>query len=125
MLKDMDAFKDLKIDFELTAPQRAILSGSVGQEWFDIVQRLFEDEARKFYLLLANTPVWEEEKVFARHCLAQAAGMIYKGVYERIAAEVGTQHIADQGIGTIYNPEKPPLMEEFDSTPLPDPIDTL
>ena len=117
MIKNFDGWKDLTIDFELDPHQRAVLAGTIGQEWFDIIQKIFEDEVRKFQLLLANTPAWEEDKIFARHCLAQAAGMIYKGVFERIALQVGMQHIADAGIGSIHNPEQPPTMEEFQEIP--------
>jgi hypothetical protein len=124
MLKNFDAWKDLTIDFELDAHQRAVLAGTIGQEWFDIVQKIFEDEVRKFQLLLANTPAWEEDKVFARHALAQAAGMIYKGVFTRIAEQAGIQKIIELGVGTVHNPEQPPTMEEFQDIP-PDTFDTI
>lgn len=123
MEHNFELWKDLTIDFELSPHQRAILSSTVNQEWFEIVQKLFEDEVRKFQLSLANTPAWESDKIYARHVLAQAAGMIYKGVFERIYTEVGAQKIAEQGIGTIYNPEHPPLMEEFEATPTELPSD--
>jgi hypothetical protein len=113
MLKNYDGWKDLTIDFELDPHQRAVLAGSIGQEWFDIVQRIFEDEVRKFQLLLANTPAWEEDKIYARHVLAQAAGMIYKGVFQRIVEQAGMQKIIETGIGTINNPEQPPMLDEF------------
>jgi hypothetical protein len=122
MLKNFDGWKDLTIDFELDPHQRAVLASTVGQEWFDIIQKLFEDEVRKFQVLLANTPAWDEDKIFARHVLAQAAGMIYKGVFSRIAEQVSTQKIMDAGIGTVYNPEQPATMEEFQETP-PDTFD--
>lgn len=124
MLKNFDGWKDLSIDFELDAHQRAVLAGTIGQEWFDILQKLFEDEVRKFQLLLANTPAWEEDKVYARHVLAQAAGMIYKGVFTRIIQQVGLQKISDSGIGTIHNPEQPPMLDEFQDMP-PDTLDTI
>lgn len=119
MIKNYDGWKDLTIDFELDNHQRAVLAGSIGQEWFDIVRKIFEDEVRKFQLQLANTPAWEEDKIYARHCIAQAAGMIYAGVFQRIAEQAGLQQILSSGIGTIHNPEQPPLMEEF----TPDPQD--
>ena len=117
MLKDMDGWQDITIDFELDNHQRAVLAGSIGQEWFDIVQKIFEDVVRKMQLLMANTPPWEEKAVLARHMQAQAAAILYKQVFERIYAQVGIQQVAESGIGTIHNPEKPPLMEEFQEMP--------
>lgn len=117
MLKDFEGWKDITIDFKLDAHQRAVLSGSIGQEWFDIVQKIFEDVVRKMQLAMANTPMWDENAVLARHCIAQAAALLYKGVFERIYAEVGMQKVMETGIGTIHNPEKPPLMEEFQELP--------
>jgi hypothetical protein len=117
MLKDIEGWKDITIDFELSAHQRAVLAGTIGQEWFDIVQKIFEDVVRKMQLQMANTPPWDKEAVLARHTIAQAAALMYKGVFERIYEQVGLQQVIESGVGSIHNPEKPPLMEEFQETP--------
>ena len=115
----LDGWKDITIDFELNAHDRAVLAGTIGQEWFEIVQRIFEDIVRKMQLQMANTPPWDEKAVLARHCIAQAAATLYRGAFERIQSEVGIQKMVDSGIGTIHNPEKPTLLEDFEEMPEP------
>jgi hypothetical protein len=117
MLKDMEGWKDITVDFELSAHDRAVLAGTIGQEWFDIVQKIFEDVVRKMQLLMANTPPWEEKAVLLRHMQAQTAAVLYKQVFERIYEQVGLQQVMDSGVGSIHNPEKPQLMEEFQDIP--------
>jgi hypothetical protein len=123
MLKDTDGWKDITLDFELSAHERAVLAGTIGQEWFNIVQKIFEDVVRKMQLLMANTPPWEEKAVLARHMQAQAAAILYKQVFERIYEQVGVQQVIESGVGSIHNPEKISYPEEFDQPTPPPPLE--
>ena len=87
MLKVKDELKGLEIDFELDENDRAVLSSSVKQQGFDILQRIMEDQVRKFNFKLINTNPANSAEVIANHYLAKAVAQFYTGLIERIERE--------------------------------------
>lgn len=106
MLKyNAEDIKSVKSDIELSEKDRAILASAVKQEWFDIVQRLFEAEIRKFSVKHFNAEPGTPE-AFASHCQARAAAQLYIGVMERISAECEIEYYNNSAAE-----EKPPVNE--------------
>jgi hypothetical protein len=87
MLKIKDELKGLDVELELSDDDRAILSSSVKQQGFDILQKLMEDQVRKFNLKLINTNPADSAEVLANHYLAKAVAQFYAGLIERIEIE--------------------------------------
>lgn len=87
MLKVNDDLKGLDIEFQLDDADRGILSASVKQQGFDILQKLMEDQVRRFNLKLINTNPADSNQVLANHYLAKAVAQFYAGLIERIEAE--------------------------------------
>src|ERR1035437_4849777 len=87
MLRVKDELKGLDIEFELDDADRGILSSSVKQQGFDILQKIMEDQVRKFNLKLINTNPSDSAQVLANHYLAKAVAQFYTGLIERIETE--------------------------------------
>lgn len=87
MLKITDDLKGLDIELVLDDAERGILSSSVKQQGFDILQKLMEDQVRKFNLKLINTNPADSDMVLANHYLAKAVAQFYAGLMERIEQE--------------------------------------
>jgi hypothetical protein len=87
MLQVKDELKGLDIELKLDDGDRAILSASVKQQGFDILQKLMEDQVRKFNLKLINTNPADSAMVLANHYLAKAVAQFYAGLMERIEIE--------------------------------------
>ena len=87
MLKVNDELKGLDIDFQLDETDRGILSSSVKQQGFDVLQKIMEDQVRKFNLKLINTNPADSAMVLANHYLAKAVAQFYAGLIARIEAE--------------------------------------
>lgn len=101
----------LHISFELTPQQRAILSSAVQQEWFDIMQKLMEEELRKLNVRLINTPGEDEKSIIANHRLAKGAAMFYVGFFQRLSEELQLHKYNAQNLGTPQNPEQGPALD--------------
>jgi hypothetical protein len=71
---------------ELTGIERAHLSVWLSDPSFKIVQKLLEDEVKKFNISLINATTPEE--VVVRHSYAKVAAQIYLGLINRIQTEV-------------------------------------
>lgn len=102
--------KGLEMSFSLDARQQALLAASVKQEWFDILQKLMEQEIRLLNIKLLNLE--KPEEIMAAHAVAKGAGMFYAGVMQRLSDILQIEQIVSQGIGTIENPEIPPMLDE-------------
>jgi hypothetical protein len=85
LLKHNNQIKGIDVEVDLSPNERAILSASVKQEGFDVIQRLMEDQVRKFNLRLINTDPSEREKVLANHRLAKAVAQFYVGLMDKIS----------------------------------------
>jgi len=113
MLKiDESSVKGLEFNFELDSRQQGVLAAAVKQEWFDILQKLMEQEVRLLNIKLLNTPSNATAGILANHAVARGAGMFYAGVMQRLAHILQVDAYNAQGIGTPENPEVPPYLDE-------------
>jgi len=103
MLAVDDNIKGLDVEFTLSDGDRGILSSSVKQQGFDILQRLMEDQVRKFNLKLINTNPADERQVLANHYLAKAVAQFYIGLMDRIQEECQVE---------TYNNRNPRIVEQ-------------
>jgi|GEM_PF-5210228 hypothetical protein len=88
MLKiENDLLKGLDVELQLDDVEKAILSSYVKQRGFDIVQKIMEDQVRKFNFKLINTNPANSAEVCANHYLAKAVAQFYVGLMERIQEE--------------------------------------
>lgn len=108
-----DNVKGLELSFELSDRDRQVLSAHVRSEGFDILQRLMEQEIRLLNIKLLNTSTANAPEIVANHAVAKGAGMFYAGVMQRITEMLHLEAVAAAGIGTPENPEKPPLMDDW------------
>lgn len=106
--------KGLEVNFQLTDRERAILSSAVKQEWFDIIQKLMEEEIRILNVHLINTPASDDAAIIANHRIAKAAGMFYSGFFQRLKDELQLEAYNNSNLGTPENPEKLALPPEFE-----------
>lgn len=111
MLKPSEELKGLALSFTLDDRQRGIMAAAVKQEWFDILQKLMEEEIRLLNNSLINSGT--DAEILANHRIVKGAGMFYVGVIQRLSELVAVDAYLASGIGTPENPEKLPLMEEF------------
>jgi hypothetical protein len=71
---------------ELTGIERAHLATWLTEDSFPIVQKLMEDEIKKFNLNLINSS--KEADIIHNHHLAKAAAAFYQGLINRINQEI-------------------------------------
>jgi hypothetical protein len=107
-----DNIKGLELSFELDERQEAILASHVRTEAFHILQKLMEQEVRLMNIKLLNTPTANTQEILANHAVAKGAGMFYAGVMQRLTQLLHIQEIKAEGIGTLDNPEHPPMLDE-------------
>jgi hypothetical protein len=88
MLKVNDELKGMDIELNLDEQDRSLLSSYVKQQGFDILQKLMEDQVRKFNFKLLNTNPANEREVLASHYLAKAVAQFYQGLIERLEQEL-------------------------------------
>ena len=103
--------KGLDLDFTLTERERGIMAASIKQEWFDILQRIMEEEIRLMNFNLVNSE--DDTRVLANHRIVKGASQFYIGVMQRLADITAIDAYNQSGIGTPENPEILPLIEEF------------
>ena len=77
---------NIEADIELTGIERAHLAVWLTDPSFKIVQKLLEDEVKKFNISLINAV--DPEQVVIRHSYAKVAAQIYLGLINRIQTEV-------------------------------------
>ena len=87
MLQVKDELKGLDIEINLTEEERAVLAASVKQRGFEIMQRIMEDQVRKFNFNLLNTDPSKQDAVIAAHSLAKAVAQFYTSLMEKIESE--------------------------------------
>ena len=103
MLKVNDELKGLDIELKLDDADRSLLSAYVKQQGFDILQKLMEDQVRKFNFKLLDTSPADERKVLAAHYLAKAVAQFYQGLIERLEQELQIE---------VYNNRNKSIVEE-------------
>jgi hypothetical protein len=104
---------NFKFTFELTADQRALLVASTRQQYFDLLQRIMEEELKEFHTQLMNTPIAKPEEVLANHIAARTVTQWYVGFMRKIAEQIGIQNYTETGLGTKSNPEQAHLEPDF------------
>ena len=87
MLKVKDELRGLDIELNLTDEERGVLSASVKQRGFEILQRIMEDQVRKFNFALLDTDPAKQEAVLAAHYLAKSVAQFYTSLIEKIECE--------------------------------------
>jgi hypothetical protein len=117
MLKITEDLKGLDLTFTLTEQQVAILASVVKQEWFDIIQKMMEQEVKMLNVRLINTETSNPQEILANHAIAKGAGMFYIGFIQRLQHLLQEWNYNAQGIGTAENPEQPPYQPEFSASP--------
>ncbi len=117
MLKITEDVKGLDMTFNLDERQIAILASAVKQEWFDIIQKMMEQEVKLLNIRLINTETANPNEILANHAIAKGAGMFYIGFVQRLQQILVEFNYNAQGIGTPENPEQPPYQNEFVSNP--------
>lgn len=111
MLKPTDGTNVFKPQFALDERQLAILASAVKQEWFDILQKLMEEEIRLMNVHLLNSS--DEKDIISAHRLVRGASMFYSGVMDRIHEITAVDAYNNSGVGTPGNPEVPSYLEEL------------
>ncbi|SRR6266496_5884713 len=117
MLKITDDVKGLEMGFTLDERQVATLAAVVKQEWFDIIQKMMEQEVKLLNVRLINTATSNPQEILGNHAIAKGAGMFYIGFIQRLQQILQEYNYNAQGIGTPENPEQPPYQSEFVSNP--------
>ena len=122
MLKITEDIKGLDMSFELTERQVAILAAAVKQEWFDIIQKMMENEVKMLNVRLINTETANPNEILANHAMAKGAGMFYIGFIQRLQYLLQVEAYNAQAVGTPENPEKPPYPIEFEGQAFADEV---
>jgi hypothetical protein len=104
---------DLKSTFTLEDRQRNILVASMKQEYFDLLQKLMEEELKAFNFRLMNTPAHDPDAVLVNHLAAQAVTQWYVGFMSRLAEQSRYQYALESGVGTIAHPEPSGVEPDF------------
>ena len=112
MLKSSTEPNLFRPKFTLDSRQLGIMAAAVKQEWFDILQRIMEEELRLMNVNLMNSGT--DEEILLAHKWSRGASMFYSGVMDRIAEVCSVDTYNNSGIGTPENPEVLPLPEEFE-----------
>jgi hypothetical protein len=98
MLKVNNELKGLDIAIQLSDDERGILAASVKQRGFEIMQRIMEDQVRKFNFQLLDCNPANHEEVVAAHYIAKGVAQFYTALMEKISNECDI---------VIYNNRKP------------------
>jgi hypothetical protein len=87
MLKVTNELKGLDIELELTEDERGVLAASVKQRGFEIMQRIMEDQVRKFNFRLLDANIANQNEVVAAHLIAKGVAQFYTALMEKIESE--------------------------------------
>lgn len=117
MLKITDDIKGLEMTFQPDERQLAILAAAAKQEWFDIIQKMMEQEVKLLNIRLINTDTSNPNEILANHAIAKGAGMFYVGFIQRLQHLLAEAKYISEGIGTLANPEQPPYQIEYQLDP--------
>jgi hypothetical protein len=113
MLPITEDIKGLDMTFAPSEREIAMLASAVKQEWFNIIQKMMEQEVKLLNIKLINTTTANPNEILANHAIAKGAGMFYVGFIQRIQELLTEAKFAAMDIGTIDNPEQPPYVTEF------------
>lgn len=100
-----------KPQFKLDDRERSLLVAATSQEWWDVLQRIMEEEIRLLNIHLMN--LGTDSDILTAHRLVKGASMFYSGVMDRIKELTAVEKYIKSGVGTIENPERPTFMDEF------------
>lgn len=117
MLRITEDVKGLDLTFNLDERQIAILASAIKQEWFDIVQKMMEQEVKLLNVRLINTETANPQEILSNHAIAKGAGMFYIGFIQRLQNLLQEYNYNAEDIGSRENPELPPYPAEFSSNP--------
>jgi hypothetical protein len=115
VIRPTDGTNVFKPTFKLDDRSLGIMCAALKQEWFDILQRLMEEELRLMNVKLLNSN--DEKEVMESHRMVKYASMFYSGVMNRIAELTAIDAYNQSGIGNPGTPETPQYPDEF-STPV-------
>lgn len=115
MLKPSEGVNVFQPSFKLDERTLGIMSAAVKQEWFDILQRIMEEEIRLMNIKAINAEDETEQVKGLR--LVKAASMFYAGIMQRVAELTAIDAYNRSGVGSAENPEIPQYTEEF-ATPV-------
>jgi|ERR1700677_3803889 hypothetical protein len=87
MLKVTNELRGLDIELGLTDDERGILAASVKQRGFEILQRVMEDQVRRFNFKLLDTNPAKQDEVLAAHFIAKGVAQFYTALIEKIEQE--------------------------------------
>jgi hypothetical protein len=87
MLRVTNELRGLDIELGLTDDERGILAASVKQRGFEILQRVMEDQVRKFNFKLLDTNPAKQDEVLAAHFIAKGVAQFYTALIEKIEQE--------------------------------------
>jgi hypothetical protein len=87
MLKVTNELRGLDIELELTDDERGVLAASVKQRGFEIMQRIMEDQVRKFNFRLLDADIANQNEVVAAHLIAKGVAQFYTALMEKIESE--------------------------------------
>lgn len=115
MIKPTQGVNVFKPSFKLDDRSLGIMSAAIKQEWFDILQRLMEEEIRLMTVRHMNSD--DEKAVIESHRMVKYASMFYQGVMDRLAEITAIDAFNQSGVGGPDNPEVPLYTDEFATTP--------
>src|SRR5271156_2237513 len=87
MLKENNELRGLDIELNLTDDGRGVLAASVKQRGFEIMQKIMEDQVRKFNFKLLDCNPAKQEEVLAAHFIAKGVAQFYTALMEKIENE--------------------------------------
>jgi hypothetical protein len=114
VIKPTDGTNVFKPTFKLDDRSLGIMCAALKQEWFDILQRLMEEEIRLMNVKLLNSD--DDATVLESHRMVKYASMFYSGVMNRIAELTMVDAYNQSGVGKPDNPETPQYPDEFSTS---------
>ena len=112
MLKPSTEPNVFKPTFTLDSRQLAVMASAIKQEWFDILQRVMEEELRLMNVHMMNQG--DDTQILQAHRWSKGASMFYSGVMDRLAEITSIDTYNKSGIGTPENPDTLALPQEFE-----------
>ena len=114
MLKVTDSIKgDIDVEMVLSEKEQGVLASIARSEAFDILQRLLEDQVRRFNTRLMNTDVADTQGILGNFYRAKGVTQFYVGFVTRLREILQIEQFNNSGIGTPDNPENNIAIEEL------------
>jgi hypothetical protein len=115
MIKPSEGVNVFKPSFKLDERSTSILASAVKQEFFDILQKMMEEEIRLMNIRAINADDEDEQVRLLR--FVKAASMFYSGIMQHIAEITAIDAYNQSGVGNANNPEVPSYVDEFATPP--------